>query len=328
MRLKTLNAPTMAQAMELLRRELGLDAIIVSTETTAHGVRIVAALEEAEPVLTPPPVEGDLGADIDPIDAVHEALLGHGLPNPLLDRLVDASFLAGADDPLAALTGALAAVFSFRSLGGLGPIQPIILVGPPGAGKTVTAAKLATRAVLAGRKARLITTDTIRAGAVDQLDAFARVLKLPLATADTPQRLARLVAAAQPDEQVLIDTAGINPYLARDMGELSGLLKAVSAEPVLVLPAGGDAVEAMEQASAFAPLGISRLLATRLDMVRRLGGLLAAAHAAQVALADYGDSPSVADGLLPLDPGSLARLLMPDRSHAFSGHSVSRGFMA
>ena len=49
MRLRTLIAPTMAQAMDLLRRELGEDAIIVSTENTDTGTKIVAAIEEDEP---------------------------------------------------------------------------------------------------------------------------------------------------------------------------------------------------------------------------------------------------------------------------------------
>jgi flagellar biosynthesis protein FlhF len=318
----------MSQAMDLLRRELGLDAIIVSTETTEHGIKIVAAIEETEPELAATSPADMKLPETDPVDLVHEALLGHGLPNTLLDRLVDASFLAGTDDPLEALTQALATVFGFRSLAERGPNQPIMLVGPPGAGKTVTVAKLATRAVLAGRKVRLITTDTVRAGAVDQLEAFARVLKTGLATADSAPRLARLVAAAEPDEQVLIDTAGVNPYASRDMAELTSLLRAVPAEPVLVMPAGGDAVEAMEQAAAFAPLGVGRMLATRIDMVRRFGGLLAAAYAAEFALSDYGRSPSVADGLFVFDPGTLARLLMPDTGQTHSAHAASGGVMS
>jgi flagellar biosynthesis protein FlhF len=323
----------MSQAMELLRRELGPDAIIVSTETTGHGTKIVAAIEEAEPSPPGPSFRREDAAHAapaaeDPIDAVHEALLGHGLPTPLLDRLVDASFLAGADEPLAALTAALRSLYQFRSLDERRPNQPVMLVGPPGAGKTVTVAKLATRAVMAGRKVRLVTTDTVRAGAVDQLAAFATLLRMPLQAAADEVQLARLVAAAAPDEYVLIDTAGVNPYAPRDMAELTALLRAVPAEPILVMPAGGDTVEATEQAAAFAPLGVNRLLPTRIDMVRRFGSLLAVAHSGSLAFADYGMSPSVADGLMALDPASLARLLMPDAARPHSAHTVSRGFVS
>ena len=328
MRLRTLNAPNMGQAMELLRRELGMEAIIVSIETTEHGIKIVAAAGEVGPEL--PPGAAAIEEEpppLDPVEAVHEALARHGLPAPLLDRLVDQSFLSGADEPLPALTRALDAIYQFRSLAEPSLNQPLMLVGPPGAGKTVTVAKLATRAVLAGRRVRLITTDTVRAGAVGQLDAFARVLKAPLGTADTAATLARLVSAAEPDEQVLIDTAGVNPYGQRDMAELTALLRAVPVEPVLVMPAGGDPVEAMEQAVAFAPLGVGRLLVTRIDMVRRFGSLLALAHAAALTFADYGMSASVADGLVPLDAAGLAGLLMPVR-RTQTAATVSGGFMS
>jgi flagellar biosynthesis protein FlhF len=322
----------MGQAMDLLRRELGPDAIIVSTEATQHGIKLVAAVEEEEVEL--PAVAfgraeaGGAAETADPIDVVHEALLGQGLPNPLLDRLVDASFLAGVDEPLAALRGALDAVFQFRSLAERRPNRPIMLVGAPGVGKTLTTAKLATRAVLAGRKVRLVTTDVVRAGAVGQLDAFARVLRAPLGTADSEAELARLVLAAAPDEQVLIDTAGVNPYAPRDMAELTGLLRAVPAEPVLVVAAGGDTIETMEQAAAFAPMGVGRMIATRVDMVRRFGALLAVAHSSNLAFADYGMSPSVADGLLAFDSHSLARLLMPAPVRAKPAHPATRGFLS
>jgi flagellar biosynthesis protein FlhF len=112
------------------------------------------------------------------------------------------------------------------------------------------------------------------------------------------------------------------------MAELTGLLRAVPAEPVLVMAAGGDAVEAMEQAAAFAPLGVGRLIATRVDMIRRFGSLLAVAHSAGLAFSDYGMSAAVADGLAAFDPVSLARLLMPQPVRAKPAHTVTRGFVS
>lgn len=317
MRLRTLIAPTMGQAMDMLRRELGDDAIIVSTENTDHGIKIVAALEEAEEEipsigaviadpLGPEPVE-------DPIDLVHEALLVHGLPNRLLEKLIDASFIVGADDPMEALIGALDRVYGFDPLTpARGPNQPLMLVGAPGAGKTVTIAKLAARAVFAKRKVRVITTDTVRAGGIEQLEAFARVMRLTLHIAETDRQLTRLVDAATPDELILIDTPGINPFSPRDLAEVTSLVKAVPAEPVLVMAAGGDVVDSMEQAQRFATLGTTRLIVTRLDMVRRLGSMLAAADAATLAFCDCSTTPAVADGLNPIDPQGLAKMLMPD----------------
>lgn len=330
MRLRTLLAPTMAQAMDMLRRELGEDAIIVSSETSEHGVKLVAAIEEVDDEL---PTVGQVAIDTyghasdeDPIDLVHEALMAHGLPNRLLERLIDASFLVGADDPLEALAGALAGTFNFKPLSIEKRVnQPLMLVGAPGAGKTVGVAKLAFRAIMAGRSVRLITTDTIRAGGIEQLDAFARLMKLPLQTAETERQLARLVEAAAPADYILIDTPGVNPYAPRDMAEIQGMAKAIAVEPLLVMAGGGDVVDAMEQALEFARLGINRVLVTRLDMVRRLGSMLAAADAAEIAFADYSMTPSVADGLSPLDPIGLARMLMPEPNAVTLNQSVSQG---
>ncbi len=330
MRLRTITAPTMTQAMELLRIELGDDAIIVSTETADGQVKIIAALEEAEPeypgvgAVTADPMAQLTAAD-DPIDAVHEALLIHGLPNRLLEKIIDAAFVIGADDPLSALAGALAQLYSFSPLIDRRPNQPLALVGPPGAGKTVGIAKLAARLVFAKRKVRLITTDTVRAGGIEQLDAFAKVMRLPLHTAETDRQLARLVDSAAPDEYVLIDTQGINPYSPRDVAELTSLLRSVPSEPVLVMAGGGDVVDAMEQAQAFSALGIGRLMVTRLDMVRRFGGMLAAAEAAGLAFSDCSMTPTVADGLSSLDPMILARMLMPEPAHIATQKPVTRG---
>jgi flagellar biosynthesis protein FlhF len=329
MRLRTINAPSMAQAMELVRREFGDDAIIVSTEENDTGIKVVVALEELEDDYPAHgAVEGDSFAredGRDPVDAVHEALLLHGLPNQLLERLVDASFIVGADDPKEALIGALRQVFDFYPLSERRFNQPVILMGAPGSGKTVTVAKLAARAVFSQRKVRVITTDTVRAGGIEQLDAFARLMKIPLHTAETDRQLTQVIQAAAPDEVVLVDTPGINPYSARDLGELAALFKAAPMEAIMVMAAGGDVVDSMEQSKQFAQLGCTRMIATRLDMVQRLGGILAAAYAGRLPFCDCSVTPAVHDGLIQLDPSKLASLLMPESSPALNAKSATQG---
>ena len=61
----------------------------------------------------------------------------------------------------------------------------------------------------------------------------------------------------------------------------------------------------------FADLGATRLLVTRLDMARRLGGILAAADAARLSFSDVSITPNIAEGITPINPVSLARLIMP-----------------
>lgn len=82
-------------------------------------------------------------------------------------------------------------------------------------------------------------------------------------------------------------------------------------EPVLALPAGMDATEAGEIARIFAAVGVRRLVPTRLDVGRRLGGLLAAAHQGGMAFAEASFSPQVAEGLGALTPRRLTEYLLP-----------------
>jgi flagellar biosynthesis protein FlhF len=204
-----------------------------------------------------------------------------------------------------------------------GSPRPLLLAGPPGAGKTLSCAKLAARATLAGAPPLVISTDSVRAGAAEQLAAFTRLLGLTLALAATPGALgkaigrrgaaagAATVAAAAATQPVLIDTAGCDPFNASEAALLHSLAAASAAEIVLVLPGGLDPAEAAELAQAFARLGARHLLPTRLDLTRRLGGVLAAA-AAGLALTEGGIGPNPADGLRPIDPDWLAeRLLTP-----------------
>jgi flagellar biosynthesis protein FlhF len=163
---------------------------------------------------------------------------------------------------------------------------------------------------------RLITTDTVRAGAPEQLASLARVLGLELLVAGSPEELRRFVSGAPEEDLVLVDTAGTNPYVDDERGELAALVAAAAAEPVLVLAAGGDVYDTVEMARAFAAVGCRRLLPTRVDMAWRLGSLLSAADAARLAFAELGVSASVADGLRKASAVALARLLLPDPAEA------------
>ena len=287
MRLRTIRAPRMAEAMAMLRAELGEDAVILSTRRVAGGVELTAAQEaEDEPLVIAP--------DAATPTALPPELRRHNMPPALAQRL------AGAP-----LRTALAQEFRFARL----PLDPgpLLLAGPPGAGKTLSAAKLATRLVLAGTPPLLVTADGRRAGAAEQLAAFARVLDLSLAVASTPASLAKALARRAPGQPALVDMPGCDPFDAAAARRHAALADAVRGAAVLVLPAGLDAEEAAETARAFHLLGCRHLLPPRLDATRRLGGVLAAAAAAALALTEAGTGQDAATGLTRLDADWLAQ---------------------
>lgn len=273
--------------MAQVRAELGVDALILSTRRVGDGVEITAALEAAA---APAPVA---------MDSAREAALSwHGVPAPLARGLLRGSFAE-----------ALRGSFGFAPLPLAPGEPPLLLVGPPGSGKTLTAAKLAARLVLAGHTPLVITTDGKRAGATEQLAAFTRLLGLQLVVAHTPVTVARALARRQGAAPVILDGPGSNPFDPAQRDELAALAASSGARTALVLPAGLCPAEAGELAASYAETGASLLVATRLDLARRLGGVLAAADAGGLALTEGGTGPGASDGLVTLSPESLAERL-------------------
>jgi flagellar biosynthesis protein FlhF len=313
MRLRSFTARTMPDAMALVRQQLGADAVILSTQRGGAGVVVTAALDEIDE-----PTADMLAGEPqqDPIEILHETLAAHGTPARLVDKLLAAAAELAALPPIDALAGSLEKTLNFAPLVLRRGAKALIMVGPPGAGKTVVTAKLATRAVLAGRAVRVISSDTVRAGGIAQLEAFTRLLGIALHRAESEHEMERLTLAATPDEIVLIDSGGINPYSASDRRELADLIAAARAEPIFVLPAGGDVFDTIEMAQAFRLLGAARLLVTRLDMVHRLGSVLGAAEDSGLGFCGAGTASDVAKGLTPLNPVALARLLLPEMAKA------------
>lgn len=313
MRLKSFTAPTMAEAMELVRIELGDEAIIVSTQRAAgsKGVRITAALEPADADLAVAEMLEE-SSQSSAADAVKAALENHNLPPRLLERLVNAARTSDITEPTLACAAALEAGFAFAPLPEHSAPRPFMLIGPPGSGKSIAAAKLAARSVLKQRHVGIITCDNMRAGAVEQLAAFTRIMEIELVRARGPDALRKAVEnATGMFDLIVIDSPGLNPFKQSDLDFLQALIEAADVEPLLVMAAGGDPFEAAEMAEAFAGIGATRLFTTRLDTTRRLGAMLAAAEAAQLALCDVSASPHVASGLAPISALSLARLLLP-----------------
>lgn len=323
MRLKSFQADSLTEAMRQVRNALGEDAIIVNTREEPGGrVRVTAAVETGisadapayEPryaVFAREEMQNAARREEEVVETLTDAMLHHRVPSSVSEKIISCAMSGGFETTQAALAQALDSSFSFRPLPAGKHSKPIMLVGPPGAGKTLAAAKLAARARLNDLTPAVITTDTVRAGGVEQLSAFLRVLSLDLHEASDHLQLKEALQKVRGADQIIIDTGGLNPFDPQEMKTLARLLSTGDIEAVLVLPAGGDAEESAEIAQTFRVLGVKWFLPTRLDFARRLGGILAAAEKAGLDFADASHNPQVANGLLPLSPQALAEKLLP-----------------
>lgn len=155
-----------------------------------------------------------------------------------------------------------------------------VLIGPPGAGKTTTLVKLAVSVGIAsGRAVRLISADTQRIGAAEQLRTYAAILGVPFQTAESTAALAQSIDSAPASSMLLVDTPGLSPALLSDLGgDLAALLgsrQEIDTHLVLTATARrSDLESAVGRFQIFRP---SRLIFTRLDETDSLGAAFSVA---------------------------------------------------
>lgn len=335
----------MKDALAAMRVAMGEDAIIVASETLKDGtVLLRAGMEEALALArraeeTPRrdsgsetsgavsrfaafetryrenllarlrgagPHEPGRATAFDPT-MLREILRSHRTPESLVTALVDEAERSGLADMTLALATALDKAMRIDpfDVGGRGAI---LLMGPPGAGKTGIAARLAAQHCLAGCPVLLAATDLETAGQVARLESFAACLNVPVVRVSVPGMLADAVQQAKASNALLIaDTSGCDPREPLPP-ELMAFLSAGLMDLVGILSATGDAEEAGEIASALVKLGAARLIVTGLDLSRRKGSLVAIALSG-AGIAHVTSSPYLADGLESLTPMALARML-------------------
>jgi flagellar biosynthesis protein FlhF len=173
-------------------------------------------------------------------------------------------------------------------------------VGPTGVGKTTTIAKIAARFVLRyGVDALgLVSTDTYRVGARQQLTNYARILRAPLHVAETSEELRRILDGFQNKKLVLIDTAGMSQRDVRLANQFATLrVEGHRIEPVLVLSAGADRRCLAEALRVFHSANPESLVVTKLDEAAALGGVLSLAIRVGLPIAYLSDGQRVPEDL-------------------------------
>ena len=191
-------------------------------------------------------------------------------------------------------------------------VRIVSLIGATGVGKTTTLAKIAARFVLEkGVKAALITADTYRISAVEQLKTYSDIIGLPLEIVYSPDELKVAIHKHKDKDLVLIDTAGRSQHNDYQMKELQEFLAVDGRiEKHLVMSATTkerDAEDILEKFSVCRP---DRVIFTKTDETSSLGLILNLLSKKDIAVSFLTNGQSVPDDIIPATPAELARLLL------------------
>jgi len=163
-----------------------------------------------------------------------------------------------------------------------GALQKVVmLVGPTGVGKTTTVAKLASHFTHGSTRVKtvVVTLDTYRVAAVEQLRIYARILKVPVEVAVTPKELPACIARHPDAGLILVDTAGRSPQDMAGQEELLAISQQkIALETHLVLSAATDTLVQEEVIRRYNSIPIHRLLFTKLDEIRQFGSMCDLIH--------------------------------------------------
>ncbi len=200
-----------------------------------------------------------------------------------------------------------------------GPLQTsmgagsvVALVGPTGVGKTTTIAKLAANYRLRENKTvGLITVDTYRIAAVEQLRTYAEIIDLPMEVVSTPREMREAIARMKSLDLVLMDTAGRSPRDEVRIQELKAMLaEANPAEVHLVLSAVGGVKSLTNTAQRFATVGTTAMIVTKLDEATGLGNLLSVVRGCGLPISYVTDGQNVPDDIQVAQKRSLAQQIL------------------
>lgn len=152
----------------------------------------------------------------------------------------------------------------------------VALIGPTGVGKTTTLAKLAANLKLREqRQVGLITIDTYRIGAIDQLHRYADILSVPLRVVNSPRDLRDAVAGMDSHDYILIDTAGRSPNDAMKINELRHFIAAAQADEVHLVLSSTVSETCVDLAVRnFSEVGIDKVIFTKIDEAANLGAVV------------------------------------------------------
>lgn len=185
-------------------------------------------------------------------------------------------------------------------------------MGPPGAGKTTSLAKLATRfKIFDNKKIALVGVGKYRIGGFDQLQAYGNFLDVPVEVAMIPAELAKILENHDDKDHILIDTDGRSAWDAGEVLELKSFLN-VSGEPqenFLVLNASSKNRDLVKAAGEFRRVGFTGFIFTRVDETKTHGSILNLVLKTGVPVAYLANGQKIPDDITEANPKLIAKLL-------------------
>lgn len=192
----------------------------------------------------------------------------------------------------------------------------MMLVGPTGVGKTTTIAKLAARYAYklnSDNKVGIITLDSFRVGAIEQLKAYTNIMRLPLEVVKKPDELVEAILRLKDCNYIFIDTAGSSQYdidKIEMINEYQVRVDEIPIEKVLVLPANVKQSDLLEIYNNYSRLSIDNLTFTKLDETKSFGNLISFAHKVKKSITYLSIGQNVPDDLIVSDQSYLIDCFM------------------
>ncbi len=232
-----------------------------------------------------------------------------------LDTELAQEIIGGIGSEIAA--GAIRAELARRirvapELSGPGSRARVALVGPPGAGKTSSLVKLAVRyGIGLKRSTHILTTDTYRIAAADELQSYAAILGVGCQVIQTPGGLAQALEENHHKDLILIDTPGMSRAEMETGEDLARFLAGCpEVETHLVMPASMRGADLRSVAGQYAVFQPRKLLVTRLDETQTLGAILSLSIRTGLPISFLASGQRIPEDLEPATPDRLLDILL------------------
>ena len=200
----------------------------------------------------------------------------------------------------------------------INPPKVVALVGPTGVGKTTTIAKLAYLLKKEGKKIGIISLDSFRLGAFEQLKGFADILEIPFRLADTPKAFGVYLLEMEDKDCILVDTAGRSHYDVIRLKELEKFFKVSDVDVYLTLAANLSEIVMYEAVMQFGIFSIKGLVFCKMDETPQPGVVFNVAYRTQYPILCFTTGQNLPDDIEVANYDYMVRLFLEEENEVKS----------